>query len=87
LFEDEWSEIDEGNKTVDQINIVEEVERAVQETGGDYISAVLMLAQRLDMDPEAIAHYIKGPIKEKIQLEGEENGLLKRTSRPAARFE
>lgn len=53
----------------------------------DLISAALELARKLDWDPEWIAPYIAGPLKEKIRVEGEEQGLLKRTSRPQVLFE
>jgi len=75
------------NQIIDKINVVEEIEKIALEKKIDYISAALELAQKLDWDPAWIAPYITGALKEKIRVEGEEQGLLKKTSRPQVLFE
>lgn len=81
------SEPKELEDTIDKINVVEEIEKIALEKKIDYISAALELAQQLDWDPAWIAPYITGSLKEKIRVEGEEQGLLKKTSRPQVLFE
>lgn len=75
------------NPDPDKINVVEEIEKIALEKKIDFISAALELAKRLDWDPTWIAPYITGSLKEKIRIEGEEQGLLKRTSHPRVLFE
>ena len=72
---------------LDKINVVEEIEKMALEKKIDFISAAVELAQKLDWDPSWIAPYITGPLKEKLRVEGEEQGLLKKTSRPQVLFE
>lgn len=75
------------NQAIDKIHVVEEIEKMALEKKIDFISAALELARKLDWDPAWIAPYITGALKEKIRVEGEEQGLLKKTSRPQVLFE
>lgn len=75
------------NQAIDKIQVVEEIEKIALEKKIDHISAALELARKLDWDPAWIAPYITGSLKEKIRVEGEAQGLLKRTSRPQVLFE
>lgn len=70
-----------------RINVVEEIEKIALEKKIDLISAALEFARKLDWDPVWIAPYITGSLKEKIRVEGEEQGLLKKTSHPKVLFE
>jgi len=72
---------------IEKINVVEEIEKIALEKKIDFISAALEFARKLDWDPAWIAPYITGSLKEKIRVEGEEQGLLKKTSRPKVLFE
>jgi len=71
----------------EKINVVESIERIALEKNIDFISASLELVKELDWDPAWIAPYITGSLREKIRVEGEEQGLLKKTSRPVMLFE
>lgn len=70
-----------------KVNVTEQIERIVVEKKIDYISAAVELAKMLDWDPSWMAPYISGAIKEKLRVEGEAVGLLKRTSKPAVLFD
>ena len=70
-----------------KVDFAMEVETIVQEEGLSYISAVLEIADKYDIEVSKVGQYIGPSIKENMRLEGEETGQLKRTSRPALRFE
>lgn len=70
----------------DKIDIVNAIETLAVEKKIDFISAALEMARKLDWDPVWIAPYITGALKEKMRVEGEEQGLLKKTSRPKVLF-
>lgn len=71
----------------EKINVIESIERIALEKKIDLISAALELCRELDWDPAWIAPYITGPLKEKIRVEGEDQGFLKKTSHPKVLFE
>lgn len=70
-----------------KVDFAMEVENIVQEVGLTYIAAVLEVAEKYNIDVAKVNQYIGPSIKENMRLEGEESGQLKRTSRPAVRFE
>lgn len=70
-----------------KVDFAMEVENIVQEVGLTYIAAVLDVAEKYNIDVAKVNQYIGPSIKENMRLEGEESGQLKRTSRPAVRFE
>jgi hypothetical protein len=71
----------------EKINVVDEIEKIALESNIDFISAALELVHRMDWDPAWIAPYITGALKEKMRVEGEASGLLKKTSHPLMLFE
>jgi hypothetical protein len=71
----------------DKIRVEEEIEKISLECKCDTLTAALELAKRLDWDPSWLAPYIKGAVKEKLRVEGESIGLLKRTQTPKVIFE
>jgi Phage late-transcription coactivator len=71
----------------EKVKVVEAIEKIANEKKIDIISAALELAKSLDWDPSWIAPYISGALKEKIRVEGEAQGLLKKTDNPKIRFE
>ncbi len=78
------------NKTLDQsisIDVIASIEKRVIEKRVDYITAACELAKELGWDPSWLAPYINGALKEKLRIEGEEQGLLKCTDRPKAKFQ
>lgn len=77
----------EATISIDRIDVVEEIEKLAFESKIDFISAAIELSNKLGWDPTWLAPYITGSLKEKIRVEGEESGLLKKTSRPAVLFE
>ena len=76
-----------SSNQLDKINVIEEIEKLALEKKIDYISAAIELARKLDWDPSWLAPYITGSLKEKVRVEGESMGLLKKTSRPLVVFE
>lgn len=75
----------EGQPT--KVDFAMEVENLVQEVGLTYIAAVLEVADKYNVDVSKVNQYIGPSIKENMRLEGEASGQLKRSSRPAVRFE
>lgn len=71
----------------EQISVSEQVERYAYEKGIDVLSAIMDMSSNLKWDPEWFIPYITDPLKEKIRVEGEALGLLKRTDNPMVRFE
>jgi hypothetical protein len=70
-----------------KINVVEEIEKIALEKKIDVITAAIEFAKKIDWDPAWIAPYISGPLKEKLKVEGENQGLLKKSGRPKVLFE
>lgn len=70
----------------DFIDINEKIEELILDLNLDPIDAALKLADDLDMEPEHLAPYISGAMKEKIRLQGTSMGLLKRTESPMVTF-
>ncbi len=67
--------------------IIEKIELEAAQNGGDYIGAALRLADELGWSPEWIADYIRGPLKEKLAVQGKNEGLLKKDFEPSFLFE
>lgn len=45
-----------------------------------YIEAVLYVCEKEDLEPDSVAALISIPIKEKLQLEGQEINLVKKST-------
>ena len=54
------------------------VENYVQENGGTYIDAVLLLCEEYKIEPPIVAKSLSKPLVEKIHLEGQDLNLLPR---------
>lgn len=54
------------------------VENYVQENGGTYIDAVILLCEEYKIEPPIVAKSLSKPLVEKIQLEGQDLNLLPR---------
>ena len=54
------------------------VENYVQENGGTYIDAVILLCEEYKIEPPIVAKSLLKPLVEKIQLEGQDLNLLPR---------
>jgi hypothetical protein len=68
-------------------NVSEEIELlAVLETDGDYIQALLQWSDLNKVDFEDIPAMLSEPLKEKLRVQGESVGLLKRTSNQMMEF-
>ncbi len=58
----------------------ESVEEYVKKNGSSYIDAILALCEEQKIEPESAAKILTKPIKEKLQIEGQELKLLPRTN-------
>jgi hypothetical protein len=68
-------------------NVSEEIELlAVLETDGDYIQALLQWSELNKVDFEDIPAMLSESLKEKLRVQGESVGLLKRTSNQMMEF-
>lgn len=74
-------------RKINPIDVAQEIETIVAEKRCDYVTAAIELAKRLDWCVTWLAPYISGPIRERMRMEGEESGILKRESTPLALFE
>jgi len=54
------------------------VEKHVQDLGGSYIDAVLLLCEEYEIEPPIVAKSLSKPLVEKIKMEGQELNLLPR---------
>lgn len=71
---------------MDQEELAELVNQYILE-GEDVISALLKIAEDKGYDPEWIAPYVTGSLKDMVRLEGEQQGLLFKSSKPKVTFE
>lgn len=76
------------HEALNTISFSEAVERHLREHKFEsYLSAIVDLANELDLDEKAIAKLLSDTLKEKIRLEAEEDGLMFRKEKPAFVFE
>lgn len=71
----------------DRASISEQIEQYAVDKGIDVVSAIMDIANNMKWNPEWFIPYITEPLREKIRVEGESRGLLKRTENPMVRFE
>lgn len=69
------------------LNVMEEIENVALEKGMSILEAAVEVATTEGLDVEDLAKFITGPLKEKMRVEGESLGLLKREGNPAFEFE
>lgn len=74
-------------KDIKKNNVIERIEQIALEKNIDLISAVMEFAYEINWNPEWLAPYITGPLKEKIRIEGEKLGLLKKQNKTKILFE
>jgi hypothetical protein len=60
--------------------LVLRAERLVKSDGLTYIEAILEICKELDIDPEDVSKLISGPLKDKIEAEGQRNNSLRRSN-------
>lgn len=71
----------------EKISVSEQIESYALEKNLDVLSAIMEISREKGWEPEWFASYVTGPLKEKLRIEGERIGLLKRTDNPMIRFE
>lgn len=80
-------EDEELAKELNCISFSEEIELAVLNNQSDgYMSAIIKFCDSHGFDYIDILKFISPSLKEKIQLEAEEQGLIKKTVKPAWEF-
>jgi hypothetical protein len=81
-------EDEELNKELNCISFSEEIEFSVVNKLSDgYMTAIVKFCEEHGFDYSDIIKFISPSLKEKIQLEAEEQGLVKRKNKPAWIFE
>jgi uncharacterized protein YjgD (DUF1641 family) len=53
-----------------------QIEKYVQQTGCKYIEAVLAFCEHHDIEPESAAKLLTQPIKERLEMDGQEMNIL-----------
>jgi hypothetical protein len=70
-----------------KVSFSEEIERImIDEKKESYLSAIVEFCTLNSLDYEDIIKYISTPLKQKIELEAAEMGMLKLDSKPAYQF-
>ena len=57
--------------------VSKEVEAYVQKHGGPYLDAVLLVCEKLEIEPEVGAKHLTKPIIEKLEIEGRAVNLIR----------
>ena len=86
MQESPQSQNEQLESILDIVSFSEAIEDYVNDNGGSYISAVLELASELDISDEEVPKLISKSLKDKLELEGIEEGFLRRTSNPMFLF-
>lgn len=74
-------------KHLNKISFSEEIEHLMRtERKESYLSAIIDFCTTNSLDYEDIIPYISTPLKQKIELEAAEMGMLKLESKPAYQF-
>lgn len=67
--------------------LAEKVEIMVKREGFGYVEAIMHICKENEYDPEDIAKLVKGPLKQKMQIEAEKLSLLPKTTGNTIEFE
>jgi uncharacterized protein YdhG (YjbR/CyaY superfamily) len=57
-----------------------QVEKLVHGDGMTYTEAIIEICERMEIDPEDIAKLVKGPLKNKLEVEAMDRNIIKRTT-------
>ena len=57
-----------------------EVEKLVHGDGMTYTESIIEICERLAIEPEDMAKLIKGPLKNKLEVEAMDRNIIKRTT-------
>lgn len=77
------------SETIENLNVIsfsEEIEhKYIADRSESYLSTIVKWCEENTIDYEDITKYISPSLKEKIKLDGEEKGWLRRTSIPMSK--
>ena len=65
----------------ENINFSLLVEEEVSKRRDGYLDAIVSLCDKMNLDPKYVAKHLSEPIKEKLQIEGQEINLLPKSSK------
>ena len=57
-----------------------QVEKLVAHDGMTYTEAIIEICERKEIDPEDMAKLVKGPLKNKLEVEAMDRNIIKRTT-------